>query len=286
MIRFDIRGDALYLWSSKPLLSMKTSLLFFGLLFTLFFTSCIPQKDLVYYQNKGKALDSLQTLQERQQPYRVQINDILNIRIKVLDQDNVAIFNPIGDTGNLNASSAERAYLDGFTVDLHGNIRIPVLGDLNVLGYTAEEIQNMIEELLLKEQFKETANIFVTVKLSGLRFTASGEIGSPGTKTLFQDRVNIYEAIANSGEIPVTGNKKDVLIIRQYPQGQQIHHLDLTDVNVMESPYYYIQPNDMIYVKPLKQKTWGTGTTGRETFATIVSVFGFVTTTILLIDRL
>ena len=88
------------------------------------------------------------------------------------------------------------------------------------------------------------------------------------------------------GDIPVTGDRKDVLIIRQYPQGQQIHNLDLTDVNVMGSPYYYIQPNDMIYVKPLKQKTWGTGTTGRETLATVVSVLGLLTTSILLFTRL
>ncbi|HNU60494.1 MAG TPA: sugar transporter, partial [Aquaticitalea sp.] len=67
---------------------------------------------------------------------------------------------------------------------------------------------------------------------------------------------------------------------------QQIYHLDLTDANVMNSPYYYIQPNDMIYVKPLKQKTWGTGTTGKETLTTIVSVFSLVATTVLLISRL
>jgi len=160
------------------------------------------------------------------------------------------------------------------------------LGELNVLGYTATEIQDMIEEQMLKQQFKETANIFVTVKLAGLRYTASGEVGNPGTKVLYQERANIYEAIANVGEISDTGNKKDVLLIRQYPQGQQIHHLDLTDVNVMQSPYYYIQPNDMIYVKPLKQKSWGTGTTAKETFSTLISVFTFVTATILLIDRL
>lgn len=271
---------------NKYLKQMKHPLLRIGFLFAMFLSSCIPQKDIIYYQNKGKAMDTIPSLQQQQQPYRVQINDILNIRIKVLDQQNVSIFNPIGDTGNLNASSSERAYMDGFTVDLHGNIRIPVLGELQVLGHTAEEIQKKIEELLLQEQFKETANIFVTVKLAGLRFTASGEVGSPGTRTLFQERVNIYEAIANVGEIPITGDKKDVMIIRQYPQGQQIHHLDLTDVTVMQSPYYYIQPNDVIYVKPLKQKTWGTGITGRETFGTLVAVFGFVVTTILLIDRL
>lgn len=264
---------------------MKRFLPVVGLILSSLLTSCIPHKDIVYLQNKGVATDSLQLMVEQQKPYRVQINDILNIRIKVLDQDNVSIFNPIGE-GNLNASASERAYFDGFTVDTHGSIRIPELGMLTVLGYTTTEIEELIKKRLLSEQFKETANIFITVKLSGLRYSAMGEVGSPGTQILFQERVNIFQAIANVGEIPITGDKHDVMIIRQYPQGQQIHHLDLTDVNVMQSPYYYIQPNDMIYVKPLKQKTWGTGTTGRETLTALVSVFSLVTTTILLITRL
>jgi len=271
--------------ATSLLYMMKSPFLLIVFLFTVLITSCIPYKDTLYYQNKGTTIDSLQVLVQQQQPYRVQINDILSIRIKVLDQDNVAIFNPIGDTGNLNVSSSERAYLDGFTIDLHGNIRIPVLGELNVLGYTTEEIQDKIEALLLKEQFKETANIFVTVRLASLRFTASGEVGSPGTQNLFQERVNIYEAIANVGEIPETGDKKDVLIIRQYPQGQEIHHLDLTDVAIMQSPYYYIQPNDMIYVKPLKQKSLGTGTTAFENITKIASVLTLLTSIILIAKR-
>jgi polysaccharide export outer membrane protein len=202
-----------------------------------------------------------------------------------LDQESVSILNPAGDE-NLNASSSERAYFDGFTVDDHGNINIPSLGEINVLGYTTKEIQDIIETKLLEEQFKETANLFVTVKLAGLRYTTMGEIANPGTNTLFQDRVNIFEAVANSGEIPVTGNKKDVLIIRQYPQGQQIHHVDLTDINVMQSPYYYVQPNDIIYIKPLKQKSWGTGTTLRENLTSVITVLSVVTTTILLINRI
>ena len=121
--------------------------------------------------------------------------------------------------------------------------------------------------------------------MAGLRFTVNGEVGKPGSITLFQERVNVFEAIANSGEIPVTGDRKEVQIIRQYPQGQQIHTLDLTDINVMNSPYYYIQPNDIIYVKPLKQKTWGTGTTGRESLTTIISILSLLTTTILIINR-
>jgi len=264
---------------------MNRVLLVIGLIFTSLLTSCIPHKDIVYLQNKNAATDSLQIMVEQQKPYRIQINDILNVRIKVLDQENVTLFNPVGE-GNLNASASERAYFDGFTVDVHGNIRIPELGHINVLGFTTEEVEGLIKQKLLDEQFKETSNIFITVKLSGLRYTATGEVGSPGSQVLFQERVNIYEAIANVGEIPLTGDKKDVMIIRQYPQGQQIHHLDLTDISVMNSPYYYIQPNDMIYVKPLKQKTWGTGTTGKDTLTTIVSIVSLFTTTILLITRL
>lgn len=253
----------------------------------IFISSCIPHKDTIYLQNKDNGVNDTipYDLSEVQKPYRVQVDDILNIRIKVLDQDNVQIFNPTGE-GNLNASSEERAYFDGFTVDLHGNVRIPVLGDLNVLGYTTAEIEEKIKTKLLDEQFKETSNIFITVKLAGLRFTANGEIGRPGTLTLFKERVNIFEAIANAGEIPVSGNKKDVLIIRQYPQGQKIHHLDLTDINIMKSPYYYIQPNDMIYVKPLRQKSLGTGETAVSTISTIATIVSLAATTLLLFTRL
>ena len=266
---------------------MRSIKLLIIVLSCIIISSCIPHKDTIYLQNKESSSNDTipNNLSEVQKPYRVQIDDILNIRIKVLDQDNVQIFNPIGD-GNLNASSAERAYFDGFTVDLHGNIRIPSFGQLNVLGYSTEEIEKKIEAKLLEEQFKETANIFITVKLAGLRFTANGEVGNPGSIVLFKERVDIFEAIANVGEIPLTGNKKDVLIIRQYPQGQKIHSLDLTDIKVMQSPYYYIQPNDIIYVKPLKQKSIGTGETAVSSISTIASILSLITTGILLFTRL
>ena len=266
---------------------MRSTKLLIIVLCCVVISSCIPHKDTVYLQNKENSINDtiVNNLTEIQKPYRVQVDDILNIRVKALDQDAVRIINPIGDV-NLNASSAERAYFDGFTVDVHGNIRIPSLGYINVLGYTTEAIEKMIEKKLLDEQFKETANIFVTVKLAGLRYTANGEIGKPGTVVLFKERVNIFEAIANAGEIPLTGNKKDVKIIRQYPQGQKVHSLDLTDINVMKSPYYYIQPNDIIYVQPLKQKSIGTGETAVSSLATIATIVSLLTSSILIFTRL
>jgi polysaccharide export outer membrane protein len=273
-----------YICEATSTIIMNRLLLLTGVLLCVLSTSCIPHKDIVYLQNKNTATDSTQVMVQQQKPYRVQINDILNVRVKALDQESVSILNPSGE-GDLTAGGAERAYFDGFTIDVHGNIRIPTLGKINVLGYTTEEIEQLIEQQLLDEQFKATANIFVTVKLAGLSYTASGEIGASGTNIIYKDRVNIFEAVANSGGIPITGNIKEVQIIRQYPQGQQIHMLDLTDINVFNSPYYYIQPNDIIYVTPVKQKTWGVGINGRESLQTIITVLGLITTTILLINR-
>ncbi len=104
----------------------------------------------------------------------------LSIRVKALDQETVGIFNPISDASNVNARREEQLYFDGFVVDPHGNIRIPAMGEVNVLGYTVEEVREELEKRLLKDYFKEEANIFVTVKLAGIRYTINGEIGSPG----------------------------------------------------------------------------------------------------------
>ena len=138
---------------------------------------------------------------------------------------------------------------------------------------------------MLQQYFKETAELFVTVKLPGLRYTTIGEIGS-GVFTLFQDRVNIIEAIANAGDIKQTGDRKDVLVIRQYPGGQKIHHIDLTDLKAVESPFYYIQPNDIILVKPLKSKAIGTGQTAIQNITTISSILSVLVSTYFLTRNL
>ncbi len=260
----------------------KYFLIFFGLAL-LFCTSCISHKDVLYFQENETASDSILQLNQQQKPYRIQINDILSIKIKVLDQENVSIFNPLGD-GELGASSQENAYFNGFTVDLQGNITIPQLGDFKVLSLDTKEIEALVKERLLKEQFNEFASIFVTVRLAGLRYTTLGEIGN-GPQTLFKERATIFEAIANAGDISEFGNRKDVLIIRQYPHGQEIHNIDLTQRNVMQSPYYYILPNDMIYVQPLKQKTIGLGANNIQTVTTLIGIVTVITSTVLLLSR-
>jgi polysaccharide biosynthesis/export protein len=261
----------------------KTSTIFF-LLVSVFLTSCISTKSLTYLQQDESRLSSDFTLTKKPDPYRIQINDLLSIRIKSLDQSQVGMFNPVGDQ-NPNATGEERLYYDGFRVNEHGNIRIPTLGELNVLGYTEDEIREMLEKKLLDEFLTEQANIFITVKLAGIRYTIMGEIGSPGSNIIYRDELSIMEAIANSGDITLTGDRKNVVIVRQYPYGQRVHHIDLTTIEAVNSPYYYVNPNDLILINPLPQKSIGTGTTAIQSITTIASILSLITTTILLINR-
>jgi polysaccharide export outer membrane protein len=272
-----------YICFTKLYLKMNKiySLLAFSVLFL--FASCIPNKELHYLQNKNNSAQESAVTPVVLKPYRVQINDVLSVRIKALDQKLVEMFNP--STSGSQVNSSDGLYFDGFSVDDHGEIRIPVLGKVAVIGQTLDEIRVKVENQLLEEYFNKTADIFVTVKLAGMRYTVNGEINSPGTKILFQDKVTILEAIANSGDITITGNRRDVMVVRQYPHGTEIHTIDLTSREALNSPYYYVQPNDYIYVKPLKQKSWGTGTTGVQSFTTILGAVTLILTTFLLFKK-
>lgn len=257
--------------------------------FLLFFivvivSSCIPTKDLTYLQTKedGIAKDSILKLSF--QPHRLQVNDVVNITIKANDPTLVSMFNQSPKDVVQNTKTADLLYFDGYTVNDHGNIRIPIIGEINVLGYTTEEVRIMVEKKLLENYFKEEANIFATVKLAGIRFTVNGEVQDPGVNVLYQDQVTIMDAISTVGDITMVGNRKEVTIVRQFPYGSEIHTLDLTDVNCMKSPYYFVKSNDFIYIKPLKQKSWGTGTTGLQSLTTIITALSLLTTVLLLIQ--
>lgn len=282
-MNFIIVMDKLYLLIKN--LEMNRNCLFILIVIGAFFTSCIPNKQLIYLQTKNEN-DSARVIKPIVlKPYRLKTDDFLSISIKAIDPKLVQIFNPSSSTIPGLPQSEQALFFDGFKVDDHGNIRIPVIGEINVLGFTTDEVRVKIEKELLAKYFNKEADIFVVVKLAGLRFTINGEITTPGTKTIFQEKLNVLEAVANSGDITILGNRKNVTIIRQFPYGTEMHDIDLTDINVTQSPYYYVQPNDYIYIKPLKQKSWGTGKTGIESFSTIITILSFGTTVFLLLNK-
>ena len=179
---------------------------------SLLLTSCVPFKDTLYLEkNKDKVAD-IEINADAYKPYRLQVDDIVSIDIKANNQKEVEIFSK-GGNNESGIVNQDQLYFDGYQIDGFGNIRIPVLGLVNIQGQTVDEVSKMLEKKLLEEYFTPASNLFVTVKLAGIKYTINGEIANTGTKTVFQDKLNILEAIANSGDITMTGNKKQVVVM-------------------------------------------------------------------------
>ncbi len=251
--------------------------------FTLSLVSCVPHKDIVYFQGEPTSEHKIREINNM--PYRLQADDILHIDIKAPNEELVTVFKNNSIQQNNGQVTQGMYYFSGYSIDKQGFIEIPYLNKINVLGYSTEEVSDKIETELGK-YFKNLSDIFVSVKLAGVKYTILGEVGSTGSKVIFQNSVTIVEAIANAGDITLTGDKKNVEIIRVGIDGVQKFHIDLTQMSVFNSDVFYIQPNDIINVPALRQKTLGTGTTGVQTLSTVVSVLSLVTTTYLLIKSL
>lgn len=208
-------------------------------------SSCISNKEITYLQ--GSPITNSEIKRINNKPYKLQIDDILNITISSKNQEIVAVFQKNNSSNNSNVGGTNGngvGYFSDYSVDNYGNIRIPTLGEVNVLGYTEAEVRKKIETKLKEEYINNDESLFVTVKLSGLRYTVIGEINNPGTNVLFQNRVSIIEAIANSGDISELGNRKEVEIIRQTLNGTKKYTIDLTKIDALSSNVFYIKPND------------------------------------------
>ncbi len=198
------------------------------------------------------------------------------MNIKSFDEKASNIFNAYVERGTIQINDAI-IYIKGNSVDIDGFIELPVIGKVHVEGLTLAQVKSSIEKELYK-YFKKDA-VYLKVQLAGIRYSIVGEIKSAGKYVIYQNQVNIFEAIANAGDITMVGNRESVQIIRQMPQGVKIFDIDLTDRNVINSPYYFIQPNDVINIQPLRAKSWGIGTEG---FASLVSVLTLLSTTLLI----
>ncbi|MEN8138022.1 MAG: polysaccharide biosynthesis/export family protein [Bacteroidota bacterium] len=244
-------------------------------------SSCVSTKELTYLQEKSEQqLDSLGYQPLQRSEYRIQINDILNISIKSFDEKASNIFNAYVDRGTVQISDAI-IYIKGNSVDNTGFVELPVIGQVHVEGLTLSQVKSSIEKELYK-YFKEDA-VYLKVQLAGIRYSIVGEINRPGKYVIYQNQANIFEAIAYAGDITMVGKRDNVQIIRQMPDGVKIFNIDLTDRNVINSPYYFVQPNDVINIQPLKAKSWGIGTEG---FTTLLSVLTLVSTTLLIVVNL
>jgi polysaccharide export outer membrane protein len=213
--------------------------------------SCTSYKEVPYFQNIDQT-----TLSATQALYDAKImpKDILTITVNTTDPQVSSPFNLVAQTPNAAnlTSSTTQATLQQYQVNNNGEIDFPVLGVLKVGGLTKNQAEAMIREKL-KPYIKEVP--VVTVRMIDFKISVIGEVNRPGQFTISKEKVNILEALALAGDMTVYGIRNDVILIRENAQGEkQYHHLNLLDASVIESPYYQMQQNDILYVKPNKTK--------------------------------
>ena len=263
-----------------------TSLLSLGLIF-LASIACVSNEKIIYLQNlEGNQVISEDELISYEIPeYKLQYNDIIDVNIQTVEDLLLNGFNNKSAMANnqqmqvAGQSGGDIYYMTGYTVDKNGDIRLPIVGAVNVMNKTIEEARIQIESQL--KQYV-TSEVYVKVKLGGIRYSALGEFRRPGKFVVLQDRMTIFEAIANAGDLNTVSKRDEILLIRQYPEGTRLHRINLNDRQLVSSPYYFIQPNDQIYAEPMKVREVGAG----ENAAQSLLLFTSILTTALLVVNL
>lgn len=212
--------------------------------------SCTSYKSVPYMQN----VDQVTLEQKPLYDAKIMPKDLLTITVNCTDPEVALPFNLTIQTAFSvnNTSTYSSPSLMTYLVDNDGIIDFPVLGRLRVGGLTKTEAENMIREGL-KPYINEVP--IVTVRMANYKISVLGEVARPGTFTVSNEKVNIFEALALAGDMTVWGVRNDVKLIREDADGQRmVMSLNLNDANIINSDYYYLQQNDVVYVTPNKVK--------------------------------
>ena len=242
----------------------------------LLLTSCGSTKNVAYLQNSNR-IDFSQS--QYLYDARIMPKDILTITVNTVNPEASAPFNLIVSTAlntanggqNIGTNRALQTYL----VDNQGYIDFPVLGRLEVLGLTKSMCEKMIHDRIMP-YLNAAENPVVTVRMSNYKISVLGEVAKPGMFTVSNEKINILEALAQAGDLTIYGVRDKVKLIRENAQGRkEIHTVNLNDANLISSPYYYLQQNDIVYVEPNKVKARNSGvgaTTSLYFTATIILI--------------
>ena len=249
-------------------------------------SSCIANKDYIYLQGASKD----QVLVPNKVDYRIQKNDILSVSIRTPDALASALFNSGSGIGSSTSgggggyssggsyggggyggggAGGNSFYFSGYSIDEDGYIKLPIMGKLKVVGLTIKQIKALIE----KEADKYFTGYFINVQLAGINYSIMGEVRISGSISVYKNQHNLLEALAMAGDLTPFANRKHIQIIRQYPDGIRIHEVDITQVSVINSPYFLIQPNDIIYVQPIKRRESGFAIDGLTSFGQGAAIF-------------
>lgn len=245
------------------------------LLFVFILGSCASRKDIVYLQQ-----DEIVS-EEQYQKYapKIQAEDLITITISATDMKVAMPFNQQNPFQVQASTATDLAFKPTYLVDQNGEIDFPVLGKLKLSGLTRIEAVNFIKGKLKQYIIDPGVNL----SFANFKVTVLGEVNKPGSYTLPQERVTIFEALGLAGDMTIKGLRKNVLLVREVNGVKKMHRLDLTDNSILNSPYYYMAQNDVLYVEPNGAQVRGSSL-GQNTNV-LISISSLVITIIALIVR-
>lgn len=236
------------------------------------FWSCGPVKDISYFQNKvvndPEAID-------KHAGIVIQPKDMLSIVVSSRNPELVAMFNlPLVNymAGSEIVSSGAQQRLMGYVVDNEGKIDFPVLGQLDVAGLTRWDLSELIKKRLLDGGLLTDA--VVTVEFMNFKVSVIGEVSRPGTFNIEGDKVTVLQAISLAGDLTIFGERENVTVIRERNGERTMYEINLCDVSLFQSPAYYLQQNDVVYVQPSKVKARQSTTDDKALRMTSIFVSG------------
>lgn len=256
------------------------------------FTSCMSTKKIVYMQG----VDTLYAVpQEITQAFELEIqpDDELAISLATKNSKLIAPFNNNtligsgGGDGNRSASSATNTSsgVSYFLVDKMGNIEFPVFGTISTKKKTCKQLAKELQERFIAAQIPDAV---VNVKVMSFKVTVLGDVRSPGTQTFTGERLTLLEALGRAGDMNSSGKRENVLVVREENGKRVTYNIDLREPEqVFQSPAYYLQQNDVVYVQPNKsvRVKGSTGYTLFQIGATAVSMLVSISSIILAITR-
>ena len=224
---------------------MKSTKILFAFIAMAVLASCVGRRNVNYLQD-GSLSNTSKLFANKKFEYRIQVNDVLSIRVLGLDDDNMKNFNVETNNVGMGANDAS-LYVNGFSVDKNGLVQLPTVGKIRVQGFTVGEAQEAVQRKI-NEYF---TNATVILKLVSFRVSILGAVERPGSYFVYNNQINVLEALALAGGPQEYGDKRRITLMRQSDQGTQALYLDLSRTDVLTSEYYYMLPNDVIYVPTL-----------------------------------
>ncbi len=219
----------------------------------LLLSSCVTQRDIEYMQLNES---SNKIFKEAEiSDYKLKPNDELYIQITSLDETAANVFSNSSSQqiGNVGGIQPYGASLASYTINKDGYLLLPIIGNVMVKDKTLKQVSEMLKDSL--KNILSQPN--VSVKLVNRYISVLGEVRNPGHFAYAQEKLSIYDALGLAGDMTIYSNRKEVTLARNENGKNSIIMLDLTKPEILESNYYYLRPNDMIYIKPLKKRVWG-----------------------------